>query len=155
MAALLLAGVVVGAVAAASAAAHFKPAPPAPSQSVAADLPAAPIDSKSNATTDVIATSTTSAQAAPDQIVLDVETTPQNAHVVVGGVDRGTSPVKIELARGDAKLHVQVRHDGYRLLDQTIVPNVDQKLVLTLVPTGVKRSNDAPKSTGSPYQRFE
>ena len=155
MAALLLAGVVVGAVAAASAAAHFNSEPPATSQSVAADIPPVPVDSKPNASPDTTSTSTPSAQAALEQIVLDVETTPQNARVIIDGVDRGASPAKIELARSDAKIRVQLRRDGYRPLDQTVVPNVDQKLVLTLVPAGAKRSNDAPKSTGSPYQRFE
>jgi eukaryotic-like serine/threonine-protein kinase len=97
-----------------------------------------------------------SASASPSVVAIHVETSPPNAHILLGLTDRGTAPVDLQIDRGDAPLKIQVRHDGFRTLEQTIVPNVDQKLVLTLValPATTKHPAEKPAAS-SPYRRFD
>jgi eukaryotic-like serine/threonine-protein kinase len=97
---------------------------------------------------------TPSATALPTAVTIQVDTSPPNSHVFVGMADRGTAPVDLQIDRSDAPLKIQARHDGFRALEQTIVPNVDQKLVLTLVALQAKHPAGKPTAS-SPYRRFD
>jgi serine/threonine protein kinase len=129
----------------------------------------------SNAST-VTANSSTSAVALPDvpsaaesasaassavapsaSVTIHIETNPSNAHVSIKGIDRGTSPLDLQLDRADAPLKILVRRDAFRPLEQSIVPNVDQKLVLTLVALPPTRHAPAekPGSSSAPFRRFD
>jgi serine/threonine-protein kinase len=99
------------------------------------------------------------APAAP--VVLRVETSPAKAHVFVGGTDRGLSPLDVRIDRGTEAVVLEIKRDGYQTLSEPVVPDVDQRLRLTLVPTtpAVGAAAPPPKPSasakGAPYHRFD
>jgi hypothetical protein len=52
--------------------------------------------------------------------------------VLVGGVERGRTPIDVELPRGITPMIAEIQHEGFEPLQQRLVPDVDQRLVLTL-----------------------
>jgi serine/threonine protein kinase len=90
--------------------------------------------------------------AASDKMTLTIETRPPKATIAIGGTVMGESPVELKLPKGREALDVEIRHAGYQTLREEIVPDVDQKLRLTLVPSP---SHAAPTAPSAPYHRFE
>jgi hypothetical protein len=85
-----------------------------------------------------------------DETTLHIETVPVHATIFVGGVKKGVAPVELKLPRSADPLTVELRHPGYQTLKERVVPDVNQKLKLTLVAV----RGTAP--TGSvPYHKFE
>jgi hypothetical protein len=67
-------------------------------------------------------------------VVIRVETNPPAAHVFLGGEDRGSTPVDVRLPRGQGRTSMDIRRAGFATLTQEIVPDQDQRLLLTLAP---------------------
>jgi hypothetical protein len=70
--------------------------------------------------------------AAPAKVLVEITTTPPGAHVRVGEEDRGETPAKLELERTDTPITIELTLDGYEARTETVTPNVDQRLSLSL-----------------------
>ena len=64
----------------------------------------------------------------------------------------GSTPLELKLPPSHEPVTVEIRHAGYHTLVERIVPDMNQKLRLILVP--VARAAAAP-SAGPAYPRFE
>jgi serine/threonine protein kinase len=95
--------------------------------------------------------------AAVTDVVIHVETVPSKAHVLIGGEDRGLSPVDIRLPKSSDALDLELRHDGYQSTHDKITPDADQKLKLTLAPAAgaAPRTTPAASAATNPYKRFD
>jgi serine/threonine-protein kinase len=89
-----------------------------------------------------IATPPPTTNAVANEIVLRIDTVPPGAHVIVGGVDRGVSPAEVHVLRASEGLPIEIRKDGYLPLKDNVVPDMDQRLRLTL--NAVPRQTTAP-----------
>jgi serine/threonine-protein kinase len=128
-----------GAVAFASRPPRSEPAPPAPSS-------APPESASAPAVAEVSA-----------EITLHVETDPAGARVLLDSVDRGAAPLDVKLPRGISSLPLELRAPGYLPLLQTIVPDSDQRLVLSLRPRPTKPARGgapAPAATSDPWKKW-
>ena len=88
--------------------------------------------------------------AAPTKVVLHLETVPSKATVLVNGTKHGLSPADVHLDQSDEPVTVEIRHVGYVTVKERIVPDVNQKLRLTLVPV-----QQGTAATGTPFHRFD
>ena len=80
------------------------------------------------------------------EITLHVETQPAGARVLLDGRDRGVTPLDVKLPRSASSLPLELRRSGYAPLLQTVVPDSDQRLLLSLHP----RPGVAPTTAGAP-----
>jgi eukaryotic-like serine/threonine-protein kinase len=71
--------------------------------------------------------------ALPAEVTLQVTATPTGT-VVVDGRSMGETPLAIPLPRSTRAAKVTVSRAGYLTYEQTIVPDADQRLVITLTP---------------------
>ena len=92
---------------------------------------------------------------APD-ILVHVESRPPGARVLTDGTERGLTPMDLRLARGATAVSLELRLAGFAPTTQVVVPDADQKLVLSLAPAG-RRSGPRPGPTGasSGFRRFD
>ncbi|MEZ4263138.1 MAG: serine/threonine-protein kinase [Polyangiaceae bacterium] len=92
--------------------------------------------------------------AAPaTSVTVRLETRPAGASVVVAGKTRGKTPVDLPFPRGERAVKVVLRRAGHRALTQSVVPDRDQKLLLTLQPNV---GAPAPKGSSSAgFRRFD
>jgi PEGA domain len=74
-----------------------------------------------------------------------VETQPAGARVLLDGRDRGVTPLDVKLPRSASSLPLELRRSGYAPLLQTVVPDSDQRLLLSLHP----RPGVAPTTAGA------
>jgi hypothetical protein len=73
---------------------------------------------------------------------------------VIAGAKRGVSPLDLHLPRGEKPLIIEIRRPGFVTLEEEVIPNVNQRLKLTLVAA---RGPAAPASAAAPapYKKFE
>ena len=76
--------------------------------------------------------------APPGSVLVHVESKPRGARVFVDGNDRGAAPLDLHFARGTSTIALELRRTGYDAVHQTIVPDADQKILLSLTPSGPK-----------------
>ena len=89
-------------------------------------------------------------------VALHIETTPPKAHVFVSGTDRDLSPLDVRVERGPVAVVIEIKRDGYQVLSESVVPDVDQRLRLTLlVSQGGGPARPAASAKGGPYRRFD
>jgi serine/threonine-protein kinase len=132
----LLAGVLLSAGAAALAAAWVfadKPSGdvvvmPAPSAAAPSPHPAVEPSGAPEAPT------TTAPTPSSDAVVIRIETNPPGARVILGGSDRGATPLELSLPRGAEPLEAVLQLDGFVPRAEQLTPNVDQRLLLSLQP---------------------
>jgi hypothetical protein len=79
--------------------------------------------------------------------------------VLIAGEERGTTPTKIRLARADAPVVLELDLPGYERLSEPVIPNVDQRLSLSLSPAsrapGARRVAPAvPSASSARYRKF-
>jgi hypothetical protein len=90
------------------------------------------------------------AQAAPatsaGQVAVHVETKPPGAHVLVGGTELGVTPTDVRLPQGTTPLSMQLRRSGYETLVQELVPDSDQRLLLSLQPLRSPAQSPPPRA---------
>jgi hypothetical protein len=82
----------------------------------------------------------------------------------------GVSPFEVKLPKSQTPVSVEVRHAGYQILHDSIVPDADHRLKLTLsvLPRGMANPpaasasappptpvETAPPAPSSPYHRFD
>ena len=84
------------------------------------------------------------------QVTVSVASSPEKARVLVGGDDRGETPVDIELTRGDEPVTITVRREGYGEVHEEIVPTVDQHLRVHLEPERPVKGTRRPNKTTTP-----
>ena len=91
-----------------------------------------------------------------------VETRPPGASVLLAGKAAGTTPVDLELPRGEQPVTLQLRRDGYAPAEYRVRPDADQRLVMPLVKVrrpGARPAADKPAATqpapGKRITRFE
>ncbi|MEA2746211.1 MAG: eukaryotic-like serine/threonine-protein kinase [Myxococcales bacterium] len=135
-------------------------APADPTRTSAAIQPAAVVEK--SATSSVVTASAAApapaapaAVVAPAEVVIRIETTPPKAHVFVGGDDRGLSPIELRMPRATAATEVEIRRDGYQTQRETVTPETDQKIKLTLVPAPIKGAAPKANASANPYKRFD
>ena len=66
------------------------------------------------------------------EVQVRIVTSPPGATVTIGGRSRGVTPIELTLPRGDDALTASLTLDGYEPQEERIVPDVDQRLRLTL-----------------------
>jgi serine/threonine-protein kinase len=126
---------------------------PAPSAATSASSPTAPVPS-------------TVASAAPAastvQVSVHVDTKPPGAHVLVGGAELGVTPTDLRLPQGATPLSLQLRRSGYQTLVQQLVPDSDQRLLLSLEPVRSAPPSPRPAApqpstppAGTGFHRFD
>jgi serine/threonine protein kinase len=71
------------------------------------------------------------AAAVPD-VVVHIETVPSGATLIVGGKEQGVTPSELRLPRSDASIDIEVRRDGFEPSRQSVMPQMDQRLVINL-----------------------
>ncbi|APR76866.1 serine/threonine protein kinase [Minicystis rosea] len=74
--------------------------------------------------------------ALPAEVALHIETTPPGARVSIAGRDVGTTPLDTRVARGTSAVDVVLRAPGFAPLTTSVVPDVEQRLMLTLRAAG-------------------
>jgi hypothetical protein len=88
-----------------------------------------------------------------------IETTPPGARVVVAGQERGDTPYDLRLARSSSEVKIELRRAGFVSLGQPVIPDKDQKLVLTMqaIPRmkPVAKPKPSATSTGGGFRRFD
>jgi hypothetical protein len=141
--------------------------PPAVTTVVAMPVvPSAPSPSSTTATGSTTvgdtapATPTASAAAttnsAPEETVLSIETIPARSAIFIDGAKVGVSPADLKVPKSNEAIRLELRHPGYVALREQIVPNVNQRLKLTLTAA---RSATSPGPSGTssaaPYHKFE
>jgi hypothetical protein len=152
----LVAGVIalacVAAVAVAVGARRHEPTPTTVSTATAT--------ATATATVTATATATVAKSAAPPATVtVSVESIPTGAAVIVGGREVGKTPYTLSLPRSDDALDVEIRKDGFVPQRESIVPNVEQRIRLTLphvarrVTTHAKPAPTATATGG--FHRFD
>jgi serine/threonine-protein kinase len=74
-------------------------------------------------------------QAAPETVTIAIESVPPGASVRLASdeAQRGVTPFALTLPRGRAPVVVVLSRDGYEPLEETIVPDVEQRVRLPLV----------------------
>ncbi len=75
----------------------------------------------------------------PERVTFTITSAPAGAKVVIDGVERGTTPVSVELPRADEQVELVVQRDGYVPLKHRVYPRADLQLDYPL-----KRARQAP-----------
>jgi hypothetical protein len=87
------------------------------------------------------------ASSLTSEVVIHIETSPPGARVLMDGTDRGPTPLEVRVPRSDKHIALAVRRPGYAPLIQDIVPQDNQRLVLTL--TAASQSPRHVNATGT------
>jgi serine/threonine-protein kinase len=96
----------------------------------------------------------------PAEIVVHIETTPSGVQVRVRGEDRGETPIDLHLPRGEAPVPIDLERRGYGTLSQSIVPDADQRMMLSLQPAasprhGATRPPHPAAAASGGFRRFD
>ena len=93
-------------------------------------------------------TSTVAPEVRPEEVPttvhVSVESDPSGAAVVLAGEELGTTPTSIDLEAGEAPVELVLRRSGYRPLAVPLVPDVDQRLRLSLQREPRRRQRATP-----------
>ncbi len=112
----------------------------------------APAESPPNA---VVSTTVGSAASSQAEVLLHVESRPPGAHVLADGAERGITPVDLRLARGSTPVMLELRRTGFAATTQSVIPDADQKLVLSLLPASRRTVKPGPSAAASGFRRFD
>jgi hypothetical protein len=82
-------------------------------------------------------------EAEPAEVLWDLKTDPQGATVVVGGVEKGITPLRFSMPRGDAQVPVRLEKEGYRTLHLDLAPvaNLERSYALDRIDVGSAAGN--------------
>jgi hypothetical protein len=76
--------------------------------------------------------------------------------VLLDGKKVGTTPLELKVPASHDEVTLEIQHAGYATLKERVVPDMNQRLKLSLVPSG-----GGAKPTGAkpvpkdPYRKFE
>lgn len=101
--------------------------------------------------------------AALERTVLSIDTIPTRATIVVNGETKGKTPLDLKLPKSNEEVVIELQHAGYATMKERVVPDVNQRLKLTLVPSGgatttpvgAKPAKPAKPAATNPYRKFE
>lgn len=105
---------------------------PEPS-AVESDEPSAPAPPASSAGEEPPATSSSASPIVREETIVHIETVPPRAMILLAGAKKGVSPMALKLPKSDTPVVIEIRHAGYQPLKERLVPDVNQKLRLTMV----------------------
>jgi serine/threonine-protein kinase len=83
------------------------------------------------------------------EVVLHVVSTPPGAEIVVAGALKAVAPDEIRVPRGTEPIVIEARLPGFETRTESVVPDVDRPIAITLVPRPAPRGappRSAPKS---------
>ncbi len=99
------------------------------------------------------------AASAAAKVLVHVESQPSGANVLANGRDEGTTPLDLRLDRDTAAVTLELRKSGFASVFQPVVPDADQKLLLSLQPAPRTRPHTpapkTPRTVPSGFRRFE
>ena len=84
-------------------------------------------------------------------VTISVATRPSGAMVYVDRRRRGRTPLEMELPRGEEPVRLTLHRRGFRIVNEEIVPDVDQRLTLSLR----RRPRRSSQGEGADFFRFE
>jgi eukaryotic-like serine/threonine-protein kinase len=120
------------------------PAPTTPPASDTAAPSAAP----------AAASAVDAAAASPATISIHVESTPAGALVAVDGAPVGRTPLDAPLTRGSTPAEVVLTLPGFQPLRTRVVPDVDQRMLLTLQAAPRAAHRPAPRSAAPRVEKL-
>jgi serine/threonine-protein kinase len=88
-------------------------------------------------------------------VVIHIETLPEGVLVTTAGVERGTTPLDLRLDRGSAPVELVLEHPGYVRHTESVTPDVEQRLRLTLVRERDRRPDMRPDRPQPPAGMME
>lgn len=91
----------------------------------------------------------------PTSVTLHIESVPSGATVSLGGEVKGTTPLDLQVGRGDAPVELSLVLSGYHVLAEKILPDVDQRLRLVMIRKPTTGRPAKPAQTASGYRRFD
>jgi serine/threonine protein kinase len=103
----------------------------------------------------------------PKNVTIHISTTPEGAAVRIGGDLRGTTPLELDLRRGDDAVEALIHLDGYADRATRIVPDRDRELDLPLLeaqkaaakppapPRTPSSPKGAPKAKSGDFFKFD
>jgi serine/threonine-protein kinase len=95
-----------------------------------------------------------SSQNEATETLVHVETVPSHSAVLVDGTRKGVSPVDIHIAKSQKAVTIELQHVGYYTQKQRVVPDMNQKLIVTMVP--IPAAQPAGSGSGKkPFKRFD
>lgn len=130
------------------------PPPASASASVPAPASASPPLLASSETAPPAPSASASQAVAAEETVLTIETVPLHVMVSLGGVKKGVTPLELRVPKGREPITIELRRAGYQPLQERIVPDVNQRLKLTMTGAAVRPAAPAA-SSAAPYHRFE
>jgi serine/threonine-protein kinase len=136
---------------AALASAATMPSTPSTPSAPATPDPAAPAASVAAGAADSAAATT--AEAPIEEVLLHIDTVPSRAPIFVAGNKMGVSPLDMRVPKRTTAFTLEIRHPGYQTLKERVVPDVNQRLKLTLVPAAAAPSPTTAAS--APYHKFQ
>jgi hypothetical protein len=83
-------------------------------------------------------------------VLIHIETTPPSARVFLDGKDQGPTPLDLNVTRGQAGVPLDIRKAGFATVVQTVVPDMDQRLVLTLTAAAAPNRRQSGAKATSP-----
>ncbi len=107
------------------------------------------------------------APAAPAEVGIRIETVPPGARVRLDGTARGETPLELRLPRSASARALTLEHDGFTVVEESLTPDVDQRLSFTLAPEPAapptspparrrRRGRAAPAAPEEPsFERFD
>jgi hypothetical protein len=87
-------------------------------------------------------------------VTLRIESVPSGASVSLGEHE-GTTPLDLQVPRGDTPVEISLVLPGYHPLTEKVLPNVDQRLRLVMIRRPSQGRPAKPPPTASGYRRFD
>jgi len=98
------------------------------------------------------ATAPTAEAPLEEEVLLHIDTVPSHAPIFVAGNKMGVSPLDMHVPKRTSSFTLEIRHPGYQTLRERVVPDVNQRLKLTLVAAG---GAAPPTAASAPYHKFQ
>lgn len=90
----------------------------------------------------------------PERTTLSIDTVPSHASISVNGERKGKSPIELKVPKSTEEVVIEIQHPGYVTMKERVVPDVNQRLKLSLVASGGGKPPAKPGSN-NPYKKFE
>ena len=87
--------------------------------------------------------------------MLSIDTVPSHATISVNGEKKGKTPIELKLPKSSDEIVLEFQHPGYATLKERVVPDVNQRLKLSLVASGGAKGTGSKPGSGNPYKKFE
>jgi hypothetical protein len=103
-----------------------------------------------------VPTAPTTSSAPSERTVLAIDTVPSHATISVNGEKKGKTPIELKLPKSSEEIVIEIQHPGYVTMKERVVPDVNQRLKLSLVASGAGGATKPVKpASTNPYKKFE